>query len=669
MKKIMAFMISFTMIFTMMPMATFAVTDVNEASVNGVEYKTIKEAYDAAKSGDEILLLSNVELQGGDSSDSNGGLVIRKSITINGQGKYKITSDKFQRGIRVYGGDSKSNERKITFKNVTITNNYVNGRIIDTRGGYFTLNVDNSILETTGTGNTQVVTVGGNHSNSVNINVLNNSKIKASQAGYGIVVFNPCNIEVKDSQVSGYAALYFKGPDSSIGSRGTVANVRNSQISSKGIAGTSNNFGTVVFEDENVKVNCYDSIIFSESDNKKPDTIQAIVSFSSSKGVASNNTLNINSGSKIVLDGPVKEIVKENGKINTVIINNNVECTVEPDAKYIVDGSKSYEIDGKFVIAPLPKTVSISESSTQLVVGETIKLTAKVEPVGVLESTVWSTSNDKVATCDDGMVKAVAPGVCNITVKVGEVTSTCKVTVYKVEKPMLPSENNDVKVDESAVKLVEETARDIVEALKNNEEVLNVEFISEEAKELLKDAKDIDVEVYAEQIDKEDVTLEDLNAIESKINDLNKKGNTISKIAQYLDLGVLLKADGKLVGEITELNDTIKFTVKVPEELIKENRNFFILRVHDGKVNKLETIYEDGMVSFETDKFSTYALAYEDVKVPSVVGNDQNTNDDIDKEPTKTGDNSNITINLLLAILAGASALNLILMGKKKKEK
>ena len=92
-------MISFTMIFTMMPMATFAVTDVNEASVNGVEYKTIKEAYDAAKSGDEILLLSNVELQGGDSSDSNGGLVIRKSITINGQGKYKITSDKFQRAL------------------------------------------------------------------------------------------------------------------------------------------------------------------------------------------------------------------------------------------------------------------------------------------------------------------------------------------------------------------------------------------------------------------------------------------------------------------------------------------------------------------------------------------------------------------------------------------
>ena len=57
------------------------------------------------------------------------------------------------------------------------------------------------------------------------------------------------------------------------------------------------------------------------------------------------------------------------------------------------------------------------------------------------------------------------------------------------------------------------------------------------------------------------------------------------------------------------------FTVAIPEDLMKEGRTFYVIRVHDGKAEKLETVEnEDGTLTFKTDKFSTYALAYEDAQ-------------------------------------------------------
>ena len=42
--------------------------------------------------------------------------------------------------------------------------------------------------------------------------------------------------------------------------------------------------------------------------------------------------------------------------------------------------------------------------------------------------------------------------------------------------------------------------------------------------------------------------------------------------------------------------------------------NYIIIRIHDGKVTIIDdvTVNADGTLSFETDKFSTYALAYKD---------------------------------------------------------
>lgn len=53
------------------------------------------------------------------------------------------------------------------------------------------------------------------------------------------------------------------------------------------------------------------------------------------------------------------------------------------------------------------------------------------------------------------------------------------------------------------------------------------------------------------------------------------------------------------------------FKVAIPENLKKEGCKFYVLRYHDGKVDKL-AVSEDG--TFKTEKFSSYMLVYEDTK-------------------------------------------------------
>ena len=68
----------------------------------------------------------------------------------------------------------------------------------------------------------------------------------------------------------------------------------------------------------------------------------------------------------------------------------------------------------------------------------------------------------------------------------------------------------------------------------------------------------------------------------------------------------------------------------IPQGLKKENRKFYVLRLHDGKVDKIP-VNEDG--TFKTDKFSSYMLVYEDVS--SSTKPSEGTKDDNKEESSK----------------------------------
>lgn len=72
-------------------------------------------------------------------------------------------------------------------------------------------------------------------------------------------------------------------------------------------------------------------------------------------------------------------------------------------------------------------SLKLDKTAVSLEVGKSVTLTVTADSAS--ENLVWTTSNDKVATVSGGKVTAVAAGTAVITVKAGEMTADCTVTV------------------------------------------------------------------------------------------------------------------------------------------------------------------------------------------------------------------------------------------------
>jgi len=78
------------------------------------------------------------------------------------------------------------------------------------------------------------------------------------------------------------------------------------------------------------------------------------------------------------------------------------------------------------------QSVSLSESSVEIIKGESLTITATVSPSDATNPDVtWSTSDANVATVKDGVITAVGSGKTTITATADGVSSTCEVTVIE----------------------------------------------------------------------------------------------------------------------------------------------------------------------------------------------------------------------------------------------
>jgi len=137
----------------------------------------------------------------------------------------------------------------------------------------------------------------------------------------------------------------------------------------------------------------------------------------------------------------------------------------------------------------------------------------------------------------------------------------------------------------------EETAANIVTAVENGEEIVS--------------------EVVVKTIETKNVPKTEKDAIEKALKD-SAEGKT--EIVQYLDVSVLIcTGKGEVLGNYTELNEKLTFTIAIPDDVDVEGKTFYVVRVHGDDVTRLDTVLNaDRTVSFKTDRFSTYALAYEE---------------------------------------------------------
>ena len=129
-----------------------------------------------------------------------------------------------------------------------------------------------------------------------------------------------------------------------------------------------------------------------------------------------------------VKEGVVKAVKAGTAKITASCGGKSASCSVTVKKKNV----------------PV-ESISLSESSLSLVVGDTATLTVTINPSNATDQTVtWSSSNASVATVVDGKVTAVKEGNATITAKCGSKVASCAVSVKKSNTELIDDNGNDI---------------------------------------------------------------------------------------------------------------------------------------------------------------------------------------------------------------------------------
>ena len=109
----------------------------------------------------------------------------------------------------------------------------------------------------------------------------------------------------------------------------------------------------------------------------------------------------------------------------------------------------------------------------------------------------------------------------------------------------------------------------------------------------------------------------DLPAGEKTLCDNAAAAGGGGKVGLYLDVSVLKTLGDAEPAAITDLaGNMIGIALDIPAQLrqvpANMQRSFFIIRAHDGIAARVPSMVSGNRIAFETDQFSTYALAYQD---------------------------------------------------------
>lgn len=152
------------------------------------------------------------------------------------------------------------------------------------------------------------------------------------------------------------------------------------------------------------------------------------------------------------------------------------------------------------------------------------------------------------------------------------------------------------------------------------------------------------------------VSESDKKLVEDKVKEVLNNG----VVGTYLDLTLLKKVGSLKEVSVTETAAGVVVKLDIPESLKNTDasveRKYTVVRIHDGVAEALETSCENGVITFTTDKFSTYAICYEDV---AATGNGLASDNTIN-----TGDVYNIALYVLLAVVSCAGLVFVVIRRK-----
>ena len=184
--------------------------------------------------------------------------------------------------------------------------------------------------------------------------------------------------------------------------------------------------------------------------------------------------------------------------------------------------------------------------------------------------------------------------------------------------------------------------------------VSGITFTEEEKKEI-ESGSTVSVSMEVKDITAT-VSESDKKLVEDKVKEVLNNG----VVGAYLDLTLLKKVGSLKEVSVTETAAGVVVKLDIPESLKNTDssveRKYTVVRIHDGVAEALETSCENGVITFTTDKFSTYAICYEDV---AATGNGQASDNTIN-----TGDVYNIALYVLFAVVSCAGLAFVVLRRK-----
>ena len=223
----------------------------------------------------------------------------------------------------------------------------------------------------------------------------------------------------------------------------------------------------------------------------------------------------------------------------------------------------------------------------------------------------------------------------------------------------------------------------------SNDDLVDKIFSDNEKAEA--DGKKIEVSLDVVNADNK-ITAEDKKLISDNLTSNQRSG-------VILDITLKMKIDNQSK-QIYETNKEISITTDIPENLINTDksveRKYFVVRIHDGKLETLKSEYnaDTNKLTFITDKFSIYAIVYEDIsknnnettkpsegatkqeEITNVSDNAENNYaiENVqetlldDDDSVQSGDNM-ISMELLMLIAVLSAGVIIFELGKKKRIK
>ena len=218
--------------------------------------------------------------------------------------------------------------------------------------------------------------------------------------------------------------------------------------------------------------------------------------------------------------------------------------------------------------------------------------TEKIEAAGHKYSTEWTI--DKEATYTEPGSKSHHCTVCAAR------TDITEIPVIKENK----DDNAKTDVTVSQGKDAPDTTFD------ESDEELTDKILTEDEK-IQAAGKDIKINLSINNIS-DNASDEDNKLIKNRLTVSQKVGMILD-----IKLNMTIGADSKQVYETAQ---EITLSAEIPEELLNNNsdiiRKYSVIRIHNSKAEILKSEYnaQTKKITFKTDRFSTYAIIYEDTK-------------------------------------------------------